>query len=275
MVSTWNTDITYPFVYIAGMNGLLYFEDSNALRDGEFAMPAKESPWERKGPMESRAEGGLALDRGASISQTVAVRPNSFYLLSVASEGTVPRIFTDGKEAVVTNGQAGFWTGEKQQQVVVSLQAAEPAQVKKVTAQYQPGEEPVGPYCLTNNYRHGDRNIRSLLPDAPEGSYRYVALDDQEQFLGDDNPAIDRQFGRMRVGPRPLFETRLEDLGGTSGWMPFGKGSLTGKPEIVLWQYLMVEEPRGSTSNRRSCWKLISGSSTTSRGWMSFFLCPT
>src|SRR5262249_1551682 len=42
MVSTWNTNITYPFMYMSGMSGRLYFEDSSALRVGDFAMPVKE-----------------------------------------------------------------------------------------------------------------------------------------------------------------------------------------------------------------------------------------
>ena len=38
----------------------------------------------------------------------------------------------------------------------------------------------------------------------------------------------------------------LEDLGGTKGWIPFGKGSLTGRPEIVLWNLVIVPEPQYS-----------------------------
>ena len=80
MVSTWNTDISYPFLYIVGMNGLLYFDDSNALRDGGFTMPVKESPWKREGDIQPIPQSGLSLAKVRAVSQTAEVRrtPSTF-----------------------------------------------------------------------------------------------------------------------------------------------------------------------------------------------------
>ncbi len=38
--------------------------------------------------------------------------------------------------------------------------------------------------------------------------------------------------------------TRVEDLGRKEGWIPFSKGSLTGRSEIVLWNCVVVPEPQ-------------------------------
>ena len=223
LVSTWNTDIPYPMLYICGWNGLLCSDDANALRDGEFAMPARESPWTRE---------------GAEISQTVNVRSNSFYVLSVQSDGPVD-LSTDGKNLDLKNGKVGVWTDARQTEMVVTLRTANPTAIRKVTMEYQPGEEPPGVYCLTGNYRHSDRNIQALLPDAPEGSYRYVRLDYRNKTVGEEHPDH-RQRG---LNGNVDLNSVMEDLGGTNGWIPFGKGSLTGKPDLVLWNYVALPEP--------------------------------
>ncbi len=229
MVSTWNTDIAFTTPYIAGSNGLLYFQDSNSLRDGNFALPAADSPWQRKGETAPAEKGGVSLGKGASVSQTIDVHPNCFYLLSVRGDGA-PDASVDGKKVPLKDGQGGFWTGDKQEKATVVLLAAEPATVKQVLIQSQPGEKPAGPYCLTNNYRRADRNIRALAPDAPEGKYQYVLLDYRNSIVGDGNPSIDLRAWDFD------YNLRVEDVGGRTGWIPFGKGSLTGRPEPVFWQ---------------------------------------
>ncbi len=229
MVSTWNTDIAFTIPYIAGCNGLLYFEDSSALRDGALAAWDRDLPWERKGEIAKVPSGGISLAKGASIGQTADVRPNSFYLISVEGEGPL-EVTVDGKSLALTNGHWGFWSGEKQDKAVVTLLAAEPARLKKVTMSFQPGEEPPGPYCLTGNYRHPERNIRSVLPDAPDGRYQYVILDYQNRPVGDENPAINKNHWAFD------YNLRIEDVGGRAGWIPFSKGSLTVRPEPVFWQ---------------------------------------
>ncbi len=188
MVSTRNTDIGYPFPYVVGMNGLLYFDDSNALRDGGFTMPVKESPWKREGNIQPIPESGLSLAKGAALSQTAEARPSSFYNLSIVGEGLV-EVLVDNRKLELKKGQAGFWTGDTQDKADVVVRALDAAKVSEVTMEYQPGEEPAGTYCLTNNYRHSDRNIRTLLRDPPDGSYRYVHLDYKNAVLCDDNPA--------------------------------------------------------------------------------------
>src|SRR5262249_55766607 len=89
---------------------------------------------------------------------------------------------------------------------------------------------------------------------------------------GDDNPAINRRF--PDPGPRPLFETRTEDLGGTEGWMPFSKGSLTGKPEIVLWNYFITEDPKYIYFKGRYFLELDLGQEYYVRGLDVLFLAP-
>ena len=239
MVSVWNTDIAFTTPYIAGTNGLFYFQDSNSLKDGGFALPAADSPWERKGQVENLAPGGVSLGKDAGLIQTVDVHPNCFYLLSVEGEGAFD-VLLDGKKVTRKTGQAGFWTTDKQVKTTVALQAPEQATVKRVLMQYQPGEKPAGTYCLTNNYRHADRNIRALKPDAPEGRYRYVYLDYLHRVAGDGNPSIQIQSWAYD------YNLRVEDVGGKQGWIPFGKGSLTGRPEPVFWQTANPSDP--------ACW---------------------
>ena len=231
MISTWNSDIAFPTPYIAGSNGLLYMEDANSIRDGSFAQTPEQSPWKRQGQID-KAGRGLSLDKGASLVQSVDVLPNSYYRFSVAGEGPM-ELLADGKGVTLNNGQGGFWSGEHQEKVVVSLQASGPAKVKEVLMQYQPGEKPPGPYCLTNNYRHAERNIRARLPEAAEGKYQYVLLDYQNRVGGDDNPSIRNGAENSWAYD---YNLRVEDMGGKSGWIAFGKGSLTGSPTSIFWQ---------------------------------------
>src|SRR5262249_48971461 len=101
---------------------------------------------------------------------------------------------------------------------------------------------PSGAWCLTNNYRHDERNIRAILPDAPEGAYRYVALDAKDQYERDDHPRFGAKTGPPYQGVDPL--SVVEDLGGVSGWISFNKGSLTGsKRQGVLWNFKATPEP--------------------------------
>jgi len=236
MVSVWNTDIAFTTPYIAGTNGLLYFQDSNSLRDGGFALPAADSPWERKGQVAPAAQGGVSLGKDAGLTQTVDVHPNCFYLLSVEGEGE-PDVLLDGKKLALKNGQAGFWTTDGQEKAVLALQAAEPIRLKQVLIQFQPGEKPAGSWCLTNNYRHADRDLRTVLPEAPEGRYQYVNLDYQNRRASDGNPSIDIRSWCYD------YNLRVEDVGGKKGWIPFGKGSLTGRPEPVFWQTTNPSDP--------------------------------
>ena len=241
MVSVWNTDIAFSFVYVAGMNGLLYFQDSNALRDGDFAAPAAQSPWQRN---------------GAELSQTVAVRAGSFYMLAVESEkpGDSAAVLVDGKQLDLNGGKAGFWTGGQQSQAVVALRPSAGATVRKVTMEYQPGEEPPGTWCLTGNYRHPQRNIRAIVPEAPDGQYRYVYIDFLGRVIGDANPSFPVRDNHVMAAEAWAcnFNTRVEDLGGKEGWIPFSQGSLTGRPECVLWTYIMLEPPKLSYGIRGS-----------------------
>src|SRR5262249_27836630 len=144
------------------------------------------------------------------------------------------------------SGKAGFWTGGQQASAVVTLTPSAGGAIRKVTMEFQPGEEPPGTYCLTGNYRHPDRNIRTVVPDAPDGQYRYVYCGFLGQVTDDANPSLpskNSQVMRVEGGPG-YYNTRIEDLGGKEGWIPFSKGSLTGKPESILWAYLMLETPQ-------------------------------
>ncbi|MCL2641416.1 MAG: hypothetical protein FWD53_11260, partial [Phycisphaerales bacterium] len=247
MVSTWNTDMVVVTPYVAGNNGLLYMEDANSLRDGDFGMigrGAEQSPWRigRRSTVQI-GERGAHLMVGGSLEQRVAVQPKSFYLFSLTGEGMgALELLVDEKPVMLRDGQAGFWTGERQREVSVMLRVGkdEKASIKRVLMQYQPGEKTPGMYCLTNNYRH-DRTIRSVLPDAPEGRYQYVALDYKNEIAGDENPAI--RFTRHQ-GWAYDYNLRVEDLGGKAGWIPFGKGSLTSRPEAVFWQTANPGDPR-------------------------------
>ena len=241
MVSTWNTDIVLATPYIAGFNGLLYFEDSNSLRDGNFAA-AKDSPWERKGAVATPTPLGVSLGQDACVSQSVDVRPNRFYVFTVDAGGGTD-LTVDGAKLLLKNGQAGYWTGQTQSKAVVAVSVpggAAAVAVRKVLMEYQPGEEPAGPSCLTGNYRHADRNIRARVPDAPDGRYRYVNIDYVGQITADNNPAI-------RVNSWAFdYNARVEDVGGREGWIAFAKGSLTGKAEPVFWQTANPADP--------ACW---------------------
>ena len=219
MVSTWNTDIVFTTPYIAGANGLLYFGDADTLVDGDFSLAPDQSPWKRD---------------GNTLTQTATVQRLSYYVLRVETGGkAVPEVAVDGRKLDLKNGTAGFWTQDKDEAVV----ALRGAPAKRVSMEYQPGEEPAGSYCLTDNYRHPERNIRAILPDAPEGRYQYVKLDFQNRTIGDDNPAIDPRYWGVD------FNTRMPDVGGTNGWIPFRKGSLTGRPEFMMWNCVLLDEP--------------------------------
>ncbi|MCL2640365.1 MAG: glycoside hydrolase family 20 zincin-like fold domain-containing protein, partial [Phycisphaerales bacterium] len=126
----------------------------------------------------------------------------------------------------------GFWTGDQQHEATVILRGGGGGGVKSVLMQYQPGEKRPGPYCLTNNYRQ-ERNIRTLLPSAPDGRYQYVKLDYKNEIADDDNPAkgITGEWGWAYD-----YNLRVEDVGGRDGWIPFNKGSLTSRPDAVFWQ---------------------------------------
>ncbi|MFB3893782.1 MAG: glycoside hydrolase family 20 zincin-like fold domain-containing protein [Phycisphaerae bacterium] len=245
MISTWNADIAVATPYIAGFNGLLYFEDANSLRDGGFAMVSgKEgSPWQAQGDVEAakaqtQPAGGVALGKDAAIRQTVQVHGGSFYWLSVEADG-LPQspqsleVLLDGKRLELKKGQAGFWTAPGQDKATIAIRAAAAVTIRQALLQYQPGEKPPGPYCLTNNYRHADRNLRAISPAAPEGRYQYVMLDYKDQIVGDANPSL-RIEGEWNWAYD--YNLRVEDVGGAKGWIPFGKGSLTGRPESVFWQ---------------------------------------
>ena len=113
MISTWNTDIVYPYLHICGSNGLLYFQDANALVDGRFSLPKATSPWTRTGRIAAE---------GATVTQTASVHPASYYILRVASEPqTAAEVLIDGKKLDLTKGQAGFWTADKQDKVTVTV----------------------------------------------------------------------------------------------------------------------------------------------------------
>ncbi|MFB3893072.1 MAG: glycoside hydrolase family 20 zincin-like fold domain-containing protein [Phycisphaerae bacterium] len=242
MVSTWNTDIATPLIYVTGCNGLLYFEDASALDDGDFTRPDAQSPWKRTGDVSAPAEGktGLVLAAGASVSQAAAVHPSSYYLLRVEHEpGQVPEVQVDGKPIAMKDGGTGIWTAGKQDKLTLALAAkgsGGPVALKRVALEYQPSEEPQGVWCLTNNYRRADRNVRSLVKDAPDGRYQYVAIDYAGRITGDNNPSIDMKVWSFD------YSLRIEDLGGREGWIPFSKGSLTGRPEAVFWQ---TDNPAG------------------------------
>ncbi|MFB3893073.1 MAG: glycoside hydrolase family 20 zincin-like fold domain-containing protein [Phycisphaerae bacterium] len=240
MISTWNTDIVYPYIHICGSNGLLYFEDSSALVDGDFTMPQAASPWKRTGDVtavSSATQPALQLAAGATLAQTAAVHPSSYYILRIEHDGKAPpELLVDGRKLELKDGKAGLWTADKQEKAQVTLQAKDAVTVRKVTMEYQPGEEPPGPYCLTNNYRRPERNIRALQPDAPDGSYKYVRIDYAGHVVADDNPAI--KFagdGSAYQGWAYDYNLRVEDLGGKEGWIPFRKGSLTAQNKPVFW----------------------------------------
>jgi hypothetical protein len=243
MISTWNTEIAIPLVYVVGCNGLMFFEDSNSLKDSSLAAPEAESPWQRKGDVNSLPDGGVSIGEGGSITQVAAVRPGSFYLLTVDADNT-PNVLVNGhtlntwlRSRSVHPGKqvkSGIWTEDKQTELKLTIEAGKASKLKSLKLLHQPGEEPLGPYCLTGNYRTADRNIRNIVPDAPLGSYRYVMLDYQNRTIGEDHP----QFGKKGNN------TVVEDRGGVEGWIPFNRGSLTGRPEIILWNFLVVPEPK-------------------------------
>jgi hypothetical protein len=226
MVSTWNTEIAFTSVYIAGSNGLLFFEDSNVLRNASFEQNGG-SPWTKAGDVRFGADGAV-LAKSASLSQSVTLRPNSFYILNIRSNDSVAALEIDGKKVTLNKGGGGYWTGPKQTQATITLRAEDVARISNVTMQYQPGEEPPGPYCLTNNYRHSDRNIRTVQPEAPEGRYQYVDIDYAGKVVADGNPAVPKKLGYGN-------DYRVEDAGGRAGWISFGRGSLTGHPGSVFW----------------------------------------
>jgi hypothetical protein len=227
MVSTWNTEVAFPNICIAGSNRLLFFEDSNILRDADFSKIRKDSAW-KTGGAGTEMHPGFMIKKGGSISQTVAVRPNSFYLIAIESDDAL-KLLVDGTKLESSQGRAGFWSGPSQTAAELSIEAIEKSQIKSIRMEYQPGEEPPGHYCLTNNYRRNERNINAILPNVPEGKYHYRELDYRDEIIGDKNPAI-------KIGGHWDYDLRVEDLGGREGWIPFSKGSLTGKPEPIFWQ---------------------------------------
>jgi len=225
MISTWNTNIVYPYLHICGSNGLLYFEDSSVLVDSDFSMDASKSPWK-------------VSNDGQRLTQTVAVHPLSYYLISV-NGGAPVEVFVDGKKLALKEGKGGLWTAAGQDKVVVSVGGRGANGVAKpasILMEYRPGEEPPGALCLTNNYRSADRNLRSQIPGAPEGTYRYVSIDYAGRILRDDNPSLRSSY----IGDAPDawafdYNLRVEDVGGKEGTIPFSKGSLTGQNKPVFW----------------------------------------
>lgn len=245
MISTWNTRIVYPYMHICGSNGLLYFQNANALLDGEITQVGGKSAWTAMGFVTTRPAGGAALGEGATLSQSVAVHPQSLYSISLEVDGkALPDVLLDGKAIVLKDGKGTFWTAAKGDKLDMTLRAAGHAvTIKKVLVQYQPGEEPPGPYCLTNNYRTSERNISSSMSDAPEGKYRYVKIDYAGRVTQDTNPSLNVNYGYDWAYDHNL---RVEDVGGKEGWISFAKGSIVGQHKPVFWNPVNPADP--------ACW---------------------
>jgi hypothetical protein len=228
MVSTFNVELPYNLLYVCGYNGLLYFRDSNVLADGNF--PAAGTAWSKSGDVTAVEGGGLALGAGGKLSQDAIVQPSSYYLVSVTGDAGAT-ISIDGQAVALTDAKGGFWTKVDQRSAKVSVQANAKLAIKSLSLELQPGEEPPGPLCLTNNYKRPGRNLRAIDPSAPDGSYRYVYIDYNGNVTGDAHPN-----NKIKLWWSHDPNLVVQDLGGVSGYIPFSKGSLTGRPEIAFWQ---------------------------------------
>jgi hypothetical protein len=230
LASTWNAEIPVHLLYVCGHNRLLYFGGANVLENANFS-EAGSSAWKKNGDVKAVAAGGLNLSAGATVSQTMRLRPREFYLLHVDGEDAIEAYAGDQKIELSKNS-GGFFAPKDAVKCELTLKATAPAKLREISLQLQPGEEQPGIWCLTNNYRRRDRNICNLDTKAPEGSYRYVRTDYNGVVIGEDHPSATKRPASWASNP----DLAIPDIGGEEGYIPFSKGSLTGSPQVAFWQ---------------------------------------
>ncbi|NRA39574.1 MAG: hypothetical protein HRU15_15645 [Planctomycetes bacterium] len=217
IVSTYNSSIPFNVVYLCGHNAQLFFEERNLLINQSAA-------WESKGSA-SIANNVISMNTGDSLTQKISVRKNQYYTISAQEDlSAITFSINDTKIA-----HTGFWASADEV-VSFKLSANKSVKINDLSIEFQPGEEPLGPICLTNNYKRPERNLNTSDPTAPMGSYLYVTLDDNDEFKEEDHPDYRNRgwkYDNAYVVP---------DVGGMKGWIPFDKGSLTGDPSIAFWQ---------------------------------------
>jgi hypothetical protein len=84
---------------------LLFFEDSNALVDGDLSLPEDRSPWKRT---------------DGTLTQVASVHPSSYYSVRIEPEQAATEVLVDGKKLDLEGGQAGFWTSDKQDKAPIA-----------------------------------------------------------------------------------------------------------------------------------------------------------
>lgn len=248
MISTPNVTLAYPFLYMCGHNALLYFEDNNVLKDGHLTSLPGSQVWKTAGQGVFE-KGQKQLLAGTTLTQTVNLQSKSYYHVTVETKGRASLAVSIADKSVPLDkeNQGGIWIEEGNDAAIFKLRAATLTKLRKTVLRYEPGEEPPGPMCLTNNYRTPSRNIKAKLKNLPSGKYKYVKIDYAGHVLKDDNPAFYRKPQAWSYAPH----LRVEDLGGTEGWIPFSKGSLTGRPESIFWQTVNPAIPVGWGRHRQ------------------------
>ncbi|NRA37933.1 MAG: hypothetical protein HRU15_07325 [Planctomycetes bacterium] len=221
LISTYNIEIPFEVVYICGYNLKLYFDAANVISPDTAA-------WKKQGTV-SFADNTITMAKDSSITQTLKVHPNSFYQIECTSTGAVSYAHGDSNISMKKN-TGGFWTDENEKEMKLTITSSAESTISNLSVLYQPGERKSSSLCLTNNSSREVQNLRSLSPNAPMGSYRYVTLDDSDRFLEEDHPDFRNRgwkYDNAYVIP---------DVGGMKGWIPFNKGSLTGDPSIAFWK---------------------------------------
>ncbi|MBI2194988.1 MAG: hypothetical protein HYU36_23655 [Planctomycetes bacterium] len=258
MRSTWTFNPVRAW-HIPYPTGIIVFEHRNALENGKMMEvdPNTGRPlhWKlSKGG--DRVEGDLVFDgraghavlsgkihqgtQGLQVSQKVGVLPNVGYKLSArlqktAGEGKViigiDRPLTQHEFEKVgewEKHEVDFFTepGQREATVFINLlEASASVFIDEVVVEQQIYGAPTGAICLTGNSPRKDVNLEGPTLEAVQYTYR--------------EPGTDREEFPYRKEWTPGWVHGFPDQGGTTGWIPAVKGSLT-SPEgrmMIQWSH--------------------------------------
>ena len=268
MASCWNHNPTGQHV-VPFPTGIIVFEDPNALHNGELneVDPETDRPryW-RVLKSSELVDAELAFDsevnharltaKGRSgqditqLNQEAGVLPNVGYRLKARVRklsGTgriaagIDRPFVQHEfktEGEWESCEVDFFTEPDQREVNVFLRVTGESAVvlvDRISLEQQVYGAPKGATCLTGNSPRSDLNL-------DEGSLAAVKYTYFE-------PETDKERFPFRKQWSPGWTNGVPDQGGTSGWIPATKGSLTRldrQTVMVEWSY---PQPSGATRN--------------------------
>ena len=265
-VSTWTYNTTISNI-IPFPTGIIVFEDRNALQNGRMneVDPATGNPlhWRlvRRG-LHTQAglvfdgEAGQArltahaeeADGSALAIQTIRVLPNVGYKLKAKvkkteGEGRVTvgvhqpvleREFKDAGEW--QTHEAEFFTEPQQKEVTVFVRVdggSAAASIDEVAIEQQIYGAPQDAICLTGNSPRIDLNLDKKSLEKVRYTYR--------------EPGVDQERFPFRKQWTTGWTNGMADAGGTTGWIPVTKGSITSRDlthEKVEWSH---PRPQGGT----------------------------